>query len=136
ARWGESVLTRLRTEACILVWDSAARTGFVARDPLGFSSLFWSRSGDGIVFATELRVVLDLLPTRPAPDPVGVTHWLRREATRPELTLYQGVWQGPAGPGPAAGAEEGRGGTDWRATHARAPTWVLHDGGGQRAGRP
>ena len=92
-RWGEEVLTHLRTEGTILVWDRARHRGFVACDPLGASSLFWCREGGAVAFASELRILLALLRRRPAPDPVGIAHWLRRTASRPDLTLYESVAQ-------------------------------------------
>ena len=92
-RWGDEVLTHLRTEATVLVWDRALHRGFVACDPLGASSLFWCREGGAVAFASELRILLALLRRRPAPDPVGIAHWLRRTASRPDLTLYESVAQ-------------------------------------------
>ena len=90
-RWGEDLLDHLTTEAAVLVWDREARRGFVARDRLGASSLFWCREGGAIVFATELNLLLALLRRRPAPDPTGIALWLGRSASHPELTLYEGV---------------------------------------------
>lgn len=91
--WRDGVCTQIVSEAALLVWDDQARRGFVARDPLGASSVFWSRQDGVLAFATELRILLALLRRRPAPDPVGVIHWLRRQGSRPDLTLFEGVSQ-------------------------------------------
>jgi asparagine synthase (glutamine-hydrolysing) len=92
-RWHDDVCTQITSEAALLAWDEQSRRGFVARDRLGASSVFWSRQDGVLAFATEVRILLALLRRRPAPDPVGVIHWLRREGSRPDLTLYEGVLQ-------------------------------------------
>ncbi len=91
--WQNEFVEHLTTEAAIFVWEREHRRGFVARDPLGASSVFWCRREGVFAFATELRILLALLDRRPPPDPVGIAHWLRREASRPDLTLYEGISQ-------------------------------------------
>ncbi len=96
-RWGEEVLAHLTAEAAILAWDRAGSRGFVSRDPLGAASVFWCREGGAVAFASELRILLALVRRRPAPDGVGIAHWLRRDDSRPDITLYEGVSQLPVG---------------------------------------
>jgi asparagine synthase (glutamine-hydrolysing) len=49
---------RLRGKFGIVVWDSERRTAVLARDRLGVKPLYWARSGDVVVFASELKSVL------------------------------------------------------------------------------
>lgn len=115
-RWGESALGNLTSEAAVLMWNRPEARGFLARDPLGASSVFWCRQGSVLAFATELRILLALLQRRPATDVTGIAHWLRREASRPDITLYEGVSQ--LGPGYRLRLEANRASVEqyWRPT--------------------
>lgn len=54
ARFPES----LRGKFAIAVWDERRRRAVLARDRLGVKPLYWARSGDLVVFASELKSVL------------------------------------------------------------------------------
>ncbi len=47
--------------------------------------------GRGSFFATEVAGVLELLPTRPAPDEVALAHWLAASGPPQGRTFYAGV---------------------------------------------
>jgi asparagine synthase (glutamine-hydrolysing) len=90
-RWGTGLPERLRGDFALLVWDPERQEGFLARDQLGVRPLFFSQVSGGLLFASELRDLLDLLPATPAPDPVGVTHWIALSARPGTATLYEGI---------------------------------------------
>lgn len=94
---GTSLLELLRGDFALLVWDEAAGTGLVARDQLGGRALFLHERGDELLFASELRNLLRLVPRRPAPDPVAMVHWLSMGGPPGDRTFYEGVRQLPAG---------------------------------------
>jgi asparagine synthase (glutamine-hydrolysing) len=74
-----------------LVWDPERREGSLARDELGIRTLFFSEIGGRLFFASELRDLLEMLPSTPGPDRDGVVHWIAL-GTRPGTgTLYEGV---------------------------------------------
>lgn len=58
AHEGEHMLTRLRGMYAIAIWDSLARTVFLARDPYGIKPLYISRSKDGWLFASQVKALL------------------------------------------------------------------------------
>jgi asparagine synthase (glutamine-hydrolysing) len=90
-RWRAALPGRMRGDFALLVWDAERREGLLARDQLGVRPLFFAEAGERLVFASELRDLLALLPTAPAPDTDGVAHWIAL-STRPGTgTLYQGV---------------------------------------------
>jgi asparagine synthase (glutamine-hydrolysing) len=90
-RWGADLPGRMRGDFALLVWDSERRQGLLARDQLGVRPLFLHKVGERLRFAVELRDLLDLLPTTPAPDRAAVAHWIAL-STRPGTgTLYEGV---------------------------------------------
>jgi asparagine synthase (glutamine-hydrolysing) len=74
-----------------LMWDPERREGSLTRDQLGVRPLFFSEVGGRLFFASELRDLLDMLPSTPGPDKDGVAHWIAL-STRPGTgTLYEGV---------------------------------------------
>ena len=91
SRWGEQLPARLRGEFVLVAWDGAANRGLVARGGLGQRPLFLVRAGPAVLFASEVRDLLALLPRRPAPDRLAVAHWLARTGLREGRTLHEGV---------------------------------------------
>jgi asparagine synthase (glutamine-hydrolysing) len=79
------------TDDAGLVWDPERREGFLERDQLGVRPLFFAEVGGRLFFASELRDLLELLPSTPGPDRDGVAHWIAL-STRPGTgTLYEGI---------------------------------------------
>jgi asparagine synthase (glutamine-hydrolysing) len=90
-RLGSDALTRLRGRYAVVLWDDARREGVLASDLLATRELFVCRTTNALVFATELRDLLGLLPSRPGPDEVGFTTWLGEGTCPADRTLYEGV---------------------------------------------
>lgn len=90
-RWGHGLPERMRGDFVLLVWDPERREGFLARDQLGVRPLFFAEVGGRLLFASELRDLLDLLPATPGPDPDGVAHWIALSTRPGSGTLYAGV---------------------------------------------
>jgi len=90
-RWGEGMLERLRGAFALLIWDRAARSGLLAQDQTGARALFVHAFGPRLVFASEIKHLLPLLPSRPAPDRVALVHWLALRMQYGDRTLYEGV---------------------------------------------
>jgi asparagine synthase (glutamine-hydrolysing) len=57
-RYGPMFPKQLRGMFGIAIWDRARRTAVLARDRLGVKPLYYARSGDLLVFASELKSVL------------------------------------------------------------------------------
>jgi asparagine synthase (glutamine-hydrolysing) len=90
-RWGTALLPKLRGDFALLLWDEERGEGLIARDQLGVRSVFLNDVPGGIYFATELNRLLSLLPRRPAPDPIGVAHWVAVSGRPGPGTLYAGI---------------------------------------------
>ena len=74
-----------------LAWDPERGEGSLTRDELGVRPLFLAEVGRRLLFASELRDLLSLLPSAPGPDRDGVAHWIAL-STRPGTgTLFEGV---------------------------------------------
>src|SRR5207253_3043282 len=57
-RFGPSFQTQLRGMFGLAVWDARRRRAVIARDRLGIKPLYFARSGDLLVFASELKSLL------------------------------------------------------------------------------
>jgi len=90
-RWGEDLLARLRGSFGLVVWDPAARAGFLAADQLGARSFFLCQSGGRLWFATDVRELVRLLPSRPQPERRSVVQWLVDGYLELGDTLFEGV---------------------------------------------
>ncbi|HEU4978590.1 MAG TPA: asparagine synthase-related protein, partial [Solirubrobacteraceae bacterium] len=96
-RDGERALPALGGRFALLLWDRARAAGVLARDPLGHRSVFYTRAGADLLVASELRALLELLPSTPGPDEVSVAHWLAGTGVPVGRTLYAGVRRLPPG---------------------------------------
>lgn len=96
-RFGEALFPRLRADAAVVVHDPRHRRTTVVRDHLGGRSVVWHRSGSRVHLATEVNHLVPLLPSRPAPDPVAVAHWLSPSGPPGDRTMYEGVQRLPRG---------------------------------------
>jgi asparagine synthase (glutamine-hydrolysing) len=67
--------------------------------------LFVHEAGTTLRFAGEVRELLRLLPGRPAPDELGIAHWLALGSRPDDGTLYAGVRR--LGPGEVLGFDAG-----------------------------
>lgn len=59
--WGEDAWARLDGMFAVAIWDEAARTLRLARDPMGIKPLYYTLQSAGFAFASELKA-LTLLP--------------------------------------------------------------------------
>jgi asparagine synthase (glutamine-hydrolysing) len=78
AEWGEAALDRLNGMFALALWHDQRRELTCARDPFGEKPLFWAERAGEIVFASEVRALLEARPDLGAP---------RFEAVAPYLGL-------------------------------------------------
>jgi asparagine synthetase B (glutamine-hydrolysing) len=90
-RVGAELLTGLRGRFSLVVWDGIRQQGLLTCDLLATKQLFVSRGAGWLAFASELHELLQILPSRPGPDPVGFLTWLAAGTCPAGQTLYEGV---------------------------------------------
>ncbi len=88
-QWGEKSLARLRGMFAFAVWDTAERSLFLARDPLGIKPLYYSEQGGRLLFASELNAMLASGCLDDAVDPEAVDAFLARLGIPAPLTFYR-----------------------------------------------
>ena len=93
-KWGEGSLERLRGMFACLIWDTHHKTLRVFRDRLGIKPLYLFRSGEQVLFASEIKAILAFAPLAATPNERTIFKYLARGwADDAEETFYAGVTQ-------------------------------------------
>src|SRR5439155_7255331 len=88
---GEAMLETLRGQFAIALWDQKLRRVILARDRFGICPLFWTRQGDWLLFASEVKALMasGMVPIRP--DPRGIHHIFTFFALPGPVTCFEGI---------------------------------------------
>ncbi|MES9959399.1 MAG: asparagine synthase (glutamine-hydrolyzing) [Sedimenticola sp.] len=93
---GEAMLQKLRGMYAFAIWDSADKSLFLARDPMGIKPLYYADNGGTFRFASQVKALLagDVDTGENPAGHVGFFLW----GSVPEpYTLYRGIHALPAG---------------------------------------
>src|SRR5216684_2649150 len=82
---------RLRGQFAIALWDERQRQLHLGRDRFGIAPLFWSRQGDWLLFASEIKGLLASGMVPPRPDRKGLDHVFTFSALPGPITCFEGV---------------------------------------------
>jgi asparagine synthase (glutamine-hydrolysing) len=93
----EGVFERLRGQFALALWDERRRRLVLGRDRFGICPLYWTRQGDWLLFASEIKALLasGLVPARP--DLRGIDHIFTFAALPGPTTCFEGVQLLPPG---------------------------------------
>jgi asparagine synthase (glutamine-hydrolysing) len=91
-RWGTRGFERLRGPFACAIWDDARRRLVLARDHIGIRPLYFALlQGHGLVFASEIRALLQDPGVAPDWCPIGVDAYLALGYIPAPLTAYRRV---------------------------------------------
>jgi asparagine synthase (glutamine-hydrolysing) len=92
ARWGRDCVRHLRGMFAFALWDAAREELFLARDPFGIKPLYYYRSKELFLFASEIRSLLasGAIPRRLSRG--GLSSYLTYGSAQDPLTIVEGVW--------------------------------------------
>ncbi|HXA55257.1 MAG TPA: asparagine synthase-related protein [Solirubrobacteraceae bacterium] len=93
---GEAACALLRGRFVAVAYERARARCWVVRDQLGAQPLVYARAADGVIFAEHERVLLELLPSTPGADRLGVLEWVQNGCPPAGRTLFAGVLRLPA----------------------------------------
>lgn len=96
-RYGPGFVHHLQGMFALAVWDPREQTLLLARDRVGIKPLYYFHQGDRLLFASEVRALLDtgLVPKSLSGD--AVRSYLAYGAVGEPLTVIDGVLALPAG---------------------------------------
>jgi asparagine synthase (glutamine-hydrolysing) len=91
--WGDECVARFRGMFAFAIWDAPRRRLLLVRDRLGVKPLYWARVGQRLLFASEIKAILEsgLVPAH-ANDAV-VPEVLATRYTSGEETLFKGIYK-------------------------------------------
>jgi asparagine synthase (glutamine-hydrolysing) len=88
---GEAMLEKLNGMFAFAIWDRRAQSLFIARDRLGIKPLYYTISGDGITFASEVKALLAVSPAEPRVDLEMLDAYMSLGYVPTERTLFAGI---------------------------------------------
>jgi asparagine synthase (glutamine-hydrolysing) len=93
----EGMWERLRGQFAIALWDERRRQLLLGRDRFGIAPLYWTRQGDWLLFASEIKGLLasGMVPAKP--DLRGIDHIFTFCALPAPTTCFEGVQLLPPG---------------------------------------
>src|SRR5205085_12505190 len=87
----EDMFGRLRGQFAIALWDEKRRRLVLGRDRFGISPLYWTRQGDWLLFASEIKGLLASGMVTAKPDLRGTDHIFTFSALPGPITCFEGV---------------------------------------------
>jgi asparagine synthase (glutamine-hydrolysing) len=94
---GRDLVNRLRGMFAFAIWDRRRRLLLLARDRLGIKPLYYAHTSAGLVFASELKAILQCPEISRTIEPAGVACYLRYGYVPDPLSIFREVRKLPAG---------------------------------------
>jgi len=103
---GEKCVERFNGQWAFAIWDSPRRKLFLSRDRIGIRPLFYTRTADAFLFASEIKALLACPSVQPQLDLEALDQIFTFWVTLPPRTAFRNIEQLP--PGHSLVLEEGR----------------------------
>ncbi len=97
AEWGPKCLERLRGMFALAVWDESRDELFMARDRIGVKPLYYADVNGALVFASEIKAILEHPEISAELNPEALYHYLTLAAAPAPSTMFKGIYKLPAG---------------------------------------
>jgi asparagine synthase (glutamine-hydrolysing) len=95
--WGPSCVKRFQGMFAFAIWDRPRRRLFLARDRIGIKPLYYFHEGDLLVFASEIKAVLEHPRVPREVDDQALFEYLGYEFVPAPRTLFAGIQKLPQG---------------------------------------
>ena len=83
AEWEDATLDRIDGMFAFAIWQDQRQELVIACDPFGEKPLYWARAGERIVFASDIRAILQARPDLGAPRPDALGPYVGRGLVPP-----------------------------------------------------
>lgn len=95
--YGDDFIQRFNGQFAIALWDSNQQRLLLVRDRVGIVPLFYTRQAERLLFASEIKALLPLLPTAPQLSPVALDEIFTFWSPRSPNTLFENIFEVPPG---------------------------------------
>jgi asparagine synthase (glutamine-hydrolysing) len=90
-RWGADCVHRFRGMFAFAIWDARRERLLLARDRLGIKPLYWTRVGDRLLFASEVKALLESGLVEPRANENRLPELLSTRYLSGPDTLFAGI---------------------------------------------
>ena len=91
--WGDDCVHRFRGMFAFAIWDARARRLLLARDRLGVKPLYWAHVGSRLLFASEIKSILESGLVAARPNETAIPEVLATRSTSGSDTLFCGIFK-------------------------------------------
>jgi len=95
--WGPRCVERFRGFFGFALWDARSRQLMLARDRLGIKPLYYCRQPERLLFASEIKAILEHPAVERALDLQALYHYLGYEFVPGPATMFRGIAKLPPG---------------------------------------
>jgi asparagine synthase (glutamine-hydrolysing) len=95
--FGEDCVQHLRGMFGFAVWDVRRRRLFVARDRLGIKPLYYTQRGGRLIFASEIKAILQHPSVQRCLNAEGLSNFLSLKYVPAPQTMFEGIYALPPG---------------------------------------
>ncbi len=95
--WGLDLLPKLRGMFAFALWDRRTGDLLLARDRIGIKPLYYYHAGDRLIFASEIKAILEAPQVPRALNRQALYDYLGFEFVPAPETLFEGIQKLPAG---------------------------------------
>jgi asparagine synthase (glutamine-hydrolysing) len=96
--WGiDGLAARIEGDYAFALWDERAQQLWLMRDRIGVKPLYFSLFGNTLVFASEIKALLEHPGIEREVDTTAMYHYLTFLTTPAPLTMFRGIYKLPAG---------------------------------------
>ncbi len=95
--WGDACVDRFRGMFAFAVWDARRRRLLLVRDRLGIKPLYWAMAGDRLVFASEIKAILESGLVQARVHEAALPELLGTRSLAGDATMFTGVFRVPPG---------------------------------------
>ena len=90
-QWGDACVEHLRGMFAFAIWDTPKRRLLLARDRLGVKPLYWALAGNRLLFASEIKAILESGLIRAEADETRLPELLSTRYLSGAETLFKGI---------------------------------------------
>jgi asparagine synthase (glutamine-hydrolysing) len=90
-QWGDDCVQRFRGMFAFAVWDVPRRRLLLARDRLGIKPLYWCLNRNRLVFASEIKAILESRLVEARPNTEAIPELLATRYLSGDETMFRGI---------------------------------------------